>query len=105
MSASGSCLSSQTDQPASPVQSSKSGLEAPSGSTSGSSKELVYEFWSYLADAGHAEWPYRYLNARAYPMVLGSTIGPSEDYQYEIFEKLGFGASSTVWLGWGKGKK
>ncbi|PQE07808.1 CMGC SRPK kinase protein [Rutstroemia sp. NJR-2017a BVV2] len=53
----------------------------------------------------HTEWPYRYLNARAYPMVLGSTIGPSADYQYEIFEKLGFGASSTVWLGWGKGKK
>src|SRR4051812_40258575 len=101
MSDSGSCLSSQTDQPASPVQNSNTESQDSNEATSESTKDIQYEFWSDLAEERDAEWPHRYMNARAYPMVLGSVIGPSEDYKYEIVEKLGWGGFSTVWLGWG----
>lgn len=104
MSDSSSRPSSPQDQPASPAQSSDS-EQAPKEATGESLGAIRYEFWSNLADDGAVEWPYRYLNAQAYPMALGSIIGPSPDQQYKIFDKLGLGGSSTVWLAWGRGEK
>jgi hypothetical protein len=94
-----------SSQPSSPVPDSDSESQGSDGASRASSREIDYEWWTWFGDEGDAERPSRYLNAREYPMALNSIIGPSEEYQYKIVAKLGFGGFSTVWMGWGKGEK
>lgn len=50
--------------------------------------------WVYLSQAP-AEDPHRYKLGGFHPLVLHEHL---KDGRYEIWEKLGSGASATVWL-------